>query len=774
MVVKYRFRLYLFALAMMCGFGVLVFRLWSLQIDRREEFAKMIPGAKKERARIPGPRGEIKDRNGVVLATNKASFEVRVNLAEVVTEFKRDVKIHNEGKGNKEPGFKKREIPEVTFELAEKGIRRQKPELDIFKVFEDTIARRMKEMGVHKDYSIDSLRVHYRSFGGAVPWVYRDDLTFAEFSRIAEHNLGLPGVTVAERASRVYPLKALACHILGYVRLPDDQRVSAEERKGWDYYVPDDFGGAGVEKSFDAHLRGKPGERVMQRDQRGRPVGELYEEYKEPRKGNDVYLTLDARMQIIADKALREGNVGRGAVVVIEPNSGEVLALVSVPSFDPNQFIPSIQQSDWDLLLNNKTVPLLNRAVRGHAPGSTFKIPISFAGCLADIQKQRFNCSGAVTYGNTSMQCWIQRQSGGSHGSLDLSDAIMKSCNCFFYRYGNAAGIGNITKVGKVLGVGEKTGIELEDEDAGILPNPDWLRANRPAERWSDGYTANTSIGQGMVLASPLQMASVTASVANGGKAWNPHLLKRVMDGDKVILDNPPSLRGDLSANVTPDEIEIIRKGMWKVVNDPGGTGKGAKITGVEVAGKTGTAQNWRRDERNNKVDDNHTWFISFAPYQNPKFAVCVLVQNGKSGGGVAAPVARRVLEQCMALEKGYIVDTTQAMPPAEGHFKHIPAVQYADAGVPLLPPTDEDGDVGGAGAPNAEPVDEPAPRVNAAPNIRRKADSAGSAGSNSEQNVPKAVPVRRVGIFNRGSSQETKPSDSAPSGGGLFRRIFR
>ena len=761
MVVKYRFRLYLFTLAMLCGFGLLVYRLWSLQIDRREEFAKMIPGAKKERARIPGPRGEIKDRNGIVLATNKASFEVRINLAEVVTEYKRTAKIL------------KTAIPEMPFEVVEKGIRRQKSEVDIYKIFEDTIAERMREMGVHKDYSVDSLRVHFRSFGGAVPWVYRDDLTFAELSRIAEHNLGLPGVTVAERASRVYPLKSIACHILGYVRLPDDQRVSAEERKGWDYYVPDDFGGAGVEKNFDNYLRGKPGVRVMQRDQRGRIIGEVDEEYEEPRKGNDVHLTLDVRMQIIADKALRDAKIGRGAVVVIDPASGEVLSMVSVPSFDPNQFIPSIQQSDWDALLGNKTVPLLNRAVKGHAPGSTFKIPISFAGCLAGIQKSTFNCSGSVTYGNTAMQCWIQRQSGGSHGTLGLSDAIKQSCNCFFYRYGNAAGIANITKVGKILGVGEKTGIELEDEDSGILPNPDWLRAHRPNERWSDGYTANTSIGQGMVLASPLQMASVAATVANGGKSWFPHLLKRVMDHDQVVLDNPPSIRGDLSANVKADEIEIIRKGMWKVVNDPGGTGKSARITGVEVAGKTGTAQNWRLDERRVKHDDNHTWFISFAPYVNPRFACCVLIQNGKSGGSCAAPLARRVLEQCLALDKGSYNIAIEALPPAEGHFNPILTVQYAVAAVPEAPGADEDGDVG-TGSPSAEPLDDAAPRVNTTPNIKRQADSAGSAGSSSGQNVPKAVPVRRVGIFNRGSSQETKPSEPAPSGGGFFRKLFR
>ncbi len=761
MVVKYRFRLYMFALAMMCGFGLLVFRLWSLQIDRREEFAKMVPGAKKERARIPGPRGEIKDRNGVVLATNKASFEVRINLAEVVTEFKRQAKI------------KKIPLPEVTLDIIKQGIKRQDSELDIFTIFEETIADRMRELGVHKDYTKDSLRVHYRSFNGAVPWVYRDDLTFAEFSRIAEHNLGLPGVTVAERASRVYPLKSVACHILGYVRLPDDQRASVEDRKGWDYYVPDDFGGAGVEKSFDTYLRGKPGVRVMQRDQRGRPVGEVDEEYEEPRKGNDVYLTLDARIQIIADKALRDAKVGRGAVVVIEPSSGEVLAMVSVPSYDPNQFIPSIQQSDWDALRDNKTVPLLNRAVQGHAPGSTFKIPISFAGCLAGIQMSHFNCSGSVTYGNKAMQCWIQRQSGGSHGTLGLSDAIKYSCNCFFYRYGNAAGISNITKVGKILGLGVRTGIELEDENPGILPNPDWLRANHPQERWSDGATANTSIGQGYVLASPLQMASVSATVANGGKSWSPHLLKRVMDHDHAVLENPPSLRGDMSASVKPEEIEVIRKGMWKVVNDPSGTGKGARITGVEVAGKTGTAQNWRLDEKRVKHDDNHTWFICFAPYKEPKFAVTVLVQNGKSGGSCAAPVARRVLEQCLALDKGY-QPVVEALPPADGHFHPITSVTYELAAVPEGLGADEDGDVGGGGSSSAEPVTNDAPHVRTTPNIKPKADSAGSAGNSSVQNVPQAVPVRRVGIFDRGRSQESKPSDGAPSGGGFFRRIFR
>ncbi|MBL9183164.1 MAG: penicillin-binding protein 2 [Verrucomicrobiaceae bacterium] len=761
MVVKYRFRLYLFALAVLGGFALLSYRLWSLQIMRKEEFAKMIPGAKEERARIPGPRGEIKDRNGITLAANKATFEVRVNLAEVVDEYKRS----NNGNTPKRV-FMKPDSNKITREVQE---------TDIVKIFGEIIEPHLQRLGVERKYATEAdreaesegMRVHFRTFGAAVPWVYRDNLTFAEFSQIAEHNLGLPGVSVDERASRVYPKGSLACHILGYVSLPDDQRSSAEDRKGWNYFVPDEYGVAGVEKSFDDHLRGKPGVRTMQKDRRGRMVGE--KSYEPPHKGNDVYLTLDARMQVVAEKALRDAKVGRGAVVLIEVTSGEVLAMASVPSYDPNKFIPSISQADWDALTENKTNPLMNRAVRGFTPGSTFKIPISFAGCLAGIQMNAYNCSGAVTYGTNSMQCWIQRQSGGSHGTLRLSDAIMKSCNCFFYRYGNDAKISRITEIGRMLGVGEKTGVELDDESGGILPNPEWLRANSPNERWSDGYTANVSIGQGSVLATPLQMASVTATVANGGKSWKPHLLKRVMDGDKVVLENQPSIRADLSTKVKPVEIEVIRKGMWKVVNDPGGTGKSARIPGIEVAGKTGTAQNWRRDERNVKVDDNHTWFISFAPYENPRFACAVLVQNGKSGGGCAAPVARRVLEQSLAIDNNTFQLAVDPMPPAEGHFRHIPSVEYADAAVPVAPGTDDDGDTG-AGAPVRESNDEPAPRKSARPNINRQSGSSGSGNASSSQNVPKAVPVSRTGIFSRGGASQPQP---APSGGGLFRRFF-
>ncbi len=759
MVVKFRFRLHLFTLGMLCGFGVLVYRLWWLQIEHHKDFVNKVPEAKRERARIPGVRGEIKDRNGIVLATNKATFEVRVNLKEVLDEYARQCRV------------RKVELPTIKVEFRDRGIIRQKDEPDIVTMFRELIEARLAELGLAVSFNAEQdLRVHFRSFGGVIPWVYRDNLTFSEFSRFAEHNLSLPGVTVAERGSRVYPLGALACHILGYVRLPDDQRVSVEERKGWDYYVPDDYGGAGVEKSFDSYLRGRAGVRVMQKNERGRIVGEIRDAFEPPRKGNDVHLTLDARIQYIAEMALRDANIGRGSVVVVEPQTGAVLAMASVPNFDPNRFIPSISQEDWDALTTkDPTWPLLNRATRGFIPGSTYKVPIALAGCLAGIQGNSYFCGGSVVYGATPMQCWIQRQSGGSHGSLGLSDALMRSCNCFFYRYGNAAGIDKITQVGKLLGLGEKTGIELDEEDAGILPNPQWLRLRSPQERWSDGYTANTSIGQGSVLASPLQMASVAGAVASG-KSFKPHLLHQVRDGTEVVVTHKPVLRADLAKFFPDQDLELVRKGMWKVVNDVGGTAKAARIPGIEVAGKTGTAQNWRRDERDVRVEDNHTLFISFAPYVNAKYAVCVIVQGGKSGGGCAAPVARRVLERSLALDQGYDPGI-KTLPEAVGNFNKIEAVSYPDDGTPLVASADEDGDTG-TDAPERE-VSDAAPTSRTAPNIRREADRAGSAGARSNRAAPKATP--RSAGDGTGSGASESPSPAAPpQGGGLFRRLFR
>ncbi|MEZ0387455.1 MAG: hypothetical protein ACAI34_10335, partial [Verrucomicrobium sp.] len=342
MVVKYRFRLYLFTLAILIGFGALSQRLWNLSIDHHEELKNKVPGTKNLRARLPGTRGEIKDRNGIVLVSNKPSFEVRVNLKTLVEEYK------------KQAALEKRDIPKFVHKYPDsKGITRSKEEIDIVAIVEEAIIEPLAKLGLAEKFNANKLRVLFRTNFGVIPWVYRSDLTFEEFSRFAEHRLGLPGISVEVRPVRQYLYDSLACHVLGYVSQPDVQKSAVEEMKEWDFYVPDDYGVYGVEKTFDQELRGKAGMRIWLQNEKGRLVKEV--DYQEPRQGHDVYLSIDARIQMIAEKALREGQpaIGRGAVVVLDPNNGQVMAMASVPSYNPSKFIPSINYDDFQRYLDN-------------------------------------------------------------------------------------------------------------------------------------------------------------------------------------------------------------------------------------------------------------------------------------------------------------------------------------------------------------------------------------------------------------------------------------
>lgn len=753
MVVKYRFRLYLFSLLVMAAFLTLVYRLYYLQIERNDEFKARLPTTRHLKARVPGVRGEIKDRNGIVLVSNKPTFEVRINLKDVVDAKVRAMKIESHGKPVS--------LPKVEYDKNEGGFARKVKETDIVAVMEEMVFEPLRQMKLAKEETEqerernnENLRTHFRTNGGAVPWVYRSDLTFEEFSRFAEHNLQLPGVFPEVRPTRQYLYDALASHVLGYVRLPDESLIPLAEQRKWKYAVWDDFGVAGVEKTMDEKLRGVPGVRVMLRNEKGNIVGELAKEYVPPKKGNDVWLTIDARIQYIAEQALRDANLGRAAAVVIDPNSGDVLALASVPCYNPNNWVPKISDEDLKRYFNNPTNPMFNRAIKPYAPGSTFKIATSFAGCIAHIQSSHFNCAGSVTYGNKAMKCWIADH-GGSHGNVDLSDALMQSCNCFFYQYGNKAGIEAIAKAGHMLGVGEKTGIELDDEDPGVLPTKDWIITHRPDENWrSPAVTANTSIGQGDVLATPLQIASVAATVANAGKSYRPHLLKRVVNGTQVIEEREPDVRADLAAEgINPKDVEIIRRGMWKVVNGTAGTAKKAQIKGVEVAGKTGTAQFWRF-ANGVKSKDNHTWFTSFAPYEHPKYAICVMLQGGKSGGGCSAPVVQRIMEQALALDQGYQV-TIAPTKEVDGNFTPVEQVTFGAS--PVLAQNlarDEDGDDG----------HQSEARESHDRSAREMEEE-----SRPKKSLPKAIPVKSATV----AKPKPPPPAPQPERRGLFQRLF-
>jgi len=320
------------------------------------------------------------------------------------------------------------------------------------------------------------------------------------------------------------------------------------------------------------------------------------------------------------------------------------------------------------------------------------------------------------------MKCWVltAKPQKPPHGHQDLSEAIKNSCNAYFVQYGNAAGIDQIDAVGGMLGLGQKTGVPLNNEATGILPGPAWLAQNYPRERWSPGHTANVSIGQGFVLTTPLQMAALGSAVANGGTVYQPHLVEKVVAQDGTILkEEPVKVRGDITkeGGFTPEQIEKVRKGMWKVVNADGGTASKARLKGTVVAGKTGTAQFWRGREK-----DNHTWFLCFAPYDKPRYAVCVFVQGAKSGGSVSAPIAAKILEQIFAMEGGQEVKL-EALAPAQGNFQHLAGIDFSKefpsqygADTEAVPDTPADSDAPGGESQNGT--------TGAKPDIREDADS--------------------------------------------------
>jgi len=294
------------------------------------------------------------------------------------------------------------------------------------------------------------------------------------------------------------------------------------------------------------------------------------------------------------------------------------------------------------------------------------------------------------------------------------------SCNAFFCLYGNAAGIRDIDEVGRLLGLGQKSGVPLSGEYAGILPGPEWLATTKMAEKWSTGQTANTSIGQGFVLATPLQMAMVAATLGNGGMGYHPRLVKKVVARDgTVIREEPVKIRANLLEHgFTPEGIETVRRGMWDVVNRGGGTAPAARIKNYEVAGKTGTAQFWRRGTK-----DNHTWFITFAPYWSPRYAVCVLVNGGASGGGVAAPIASKILSDTFKLEEGEKIEVA-ALKPAKGSFDYVSSVDFGRS-VPAALAAAPKGDESGGGGTDDERPKRTAKA--AAPTVKPAADAEGS-----------------------------------------------
>ncbi len=659
---KTEIRIQIVGLLFLLGISALIGRLWWVQIVQNDYYKQKIRGSGEVTVRIPSVRGEIRDKNGLPLVTNRRSFSVDFLLNDMI-------------KGYKE-AFGRSRVPKIKYVHTVKGVYAETNEADVASIVRETVLPRLHQLGFDEPISDKQLQKHFRT-DTLVPYTYLEDIDFKDIAKLSEHDLGLPGVDLSLRSVREYPFGALAAHILGYVGSAD---TDEEEAKNFTYYQPDVEGKNNIEQAMDKWLRGKAGVRYVKKNAKGVIEGDSG--IRPPVPGDNVYLTIDARVQAIAEEAMRV--VGRGAAVVADPATGNILAMVSVPSFDPNTFIPSISSDDWNGLIKDETNPLTNRAILSYAPGSTFKTITALAGLAMGKGNNKYTCSGGVTYGGRYMRCWIG-QKGGSHGTLDLIDAIKDSCNAYFFQYGNAAGVDAIDRVANAVGIGQKTGVPLSNEAAGILPGKEWLAEHAPREKWSDGHTANLSIGQGYVQASPLQMSMIASMLANGGTCYYPRMIDRVVDGQGQDVEDPdtgklvatgPRVRVQLAdLGLKPDQIEKVRRGMWKVVNDPTGTATHAKLKDVELAGKTGTAQFWR-----NGVSDNHTWFICFAPYDKPKYAICVFLQGAKGGGITAAPIAARIMDETLALDDGRYEPEVKKLDPAKGNFTFINNIDFSSS----------------------------------------------------------------------------------------------
>ncbi len=737
-----RLRIQFVGFLMLLGVALLGLRLWWIQVAHGAEYTAQIRGSSLATVRIPSVRGEIRDRNGLALVTNRASYEVDFYLPEMVK------------------GYRERygQPPLTEYRAIISNMPKDQKIADIIKIVNDGVVPRLEDLDLARDYNAKQLERHYRN-DTEVPFSYIKDVDFPTMAKFSEHDVGLPGVDIAVKPVRSYVYGALAAHMLGYVGQPDD--TNKEDARKYTFYQGDVEGKSNIEKTMDEYLRGKPGVRYLKKNAKGIIEGVSKED--PPKQGANVFLTLDARIQSIAEEAMRA--VSRAGAVVVDPNNGNVLAMVSVPSFDPNTFIPSIKAKDWKALQKDEGDPLVNRAISALPPGSTFKLITAFAGLRGgkNLANAKYNCGGGVSYGDHFFRCWVASK-GYTHGTIGLADALKVSCDGFFYQYGNAAGIQSMDVIGKMLGIGEESTLHLSGEQTGNMPGPEWMQIHHPQERWSSAQTANVTIGQGYTLVSPLQLAMAYVAAANGGTCYYPRLIDKVLNQDNTpVIDEqgkpvtfPPRVRSDLRREISAQDMELVRRGLWKVVNESGGTGGRARLKDVVVAGKTGTAQATDRGH-----EENVAWFACFAPYDHPKYVVAVMVQGASGHGGeVAGPIATRILERTIAQDDGKFDMQVAWLPPAHhsNPLELIKSVSYAGSNV---------GSEDEEGADTSQTTTAQMAATGAAPDVEQEADAQGQV--TKQARAPRAQPVqaqpaRKPNFFERLFGAKPRPAQPAPT----------
>lgn len=565
------------------GMLFLIVRLKSLQVDTSADYNYANVRQSERRVQTEGLRGRILDRNGNVLAGNRTSLSIVCDVAR----------------------FRRRNWTRTVDEIVE-AIE------NVAKVtrLPLSVTRRKIERHVRQEL--------------ARPLECWKDVPRVALARFFEHSNELPGFSCKERSERFYPYGSMACHIIGYVSHARGDVVAGDEK--FNFFEPEMDGRAGVESYYNEFLRGVPGERRIRVDALGYAISEWT--IAESAPGPDLKLTLDMKIQRSAEEVMAGL---KGAFVALDPRNGDILASVSVPEYDLNSFIPFIGEDEYAKLRNDPDRPFLDRAMSGlYAPGSTFKPIVALAALESGFSsKTQYNCMGVYEAGGMRLRC----ASRWGHGDLAMEEAIMRSCNPYFCSLGAKIGTNEICRASRAFGLGSKTGVDFLADSAGVVPDADW-KMSRYGERWFFGDLVQMSIGQGMLLATPLQMARVAGAIGTG-----------MLVTPRLKIDIPVE---KTKLPYSKEHLEIVREGMRMVVSGDGisrGTGfRAGKDVPVSVSGKTGTAEIGRGATRR-----KNAWFIAYAPSENPEIAVAVVIENAEGGGVDAAPRVATVMKEFFA-----------------------------------------------------------------------------------------------------------------------------
>jgi penicillin-binding protein 2 len=470
-----------------------------------------------------------------------------------------------------------------------------------------------------------------RQYSIFTPTRIKRDVNFKTLAFIEENRDRLPSVGNQVETRRSYPTEVQASHLLGYAREISEQQLARSDG----FYKPGDLiGFAGLEGKYETALRGEKGYEFSLVNARGQIIGPLDNGKSDiqPKEGFDLYLSIDKNLQILAEELLTGK---RGAIVALDPRNGELLALASAPDYPLSRFSGVTTPELWDSLNTQSDKPLFNRAtMTRYPPGSTFKMVLATAALQEKVidTNWRITCHGSFRFGNKIFKCHTTT----GHGSVNVIEAIEKSCNVFFYNLMLKTGFEFWTKYGQLYGFGSPTGIDIGEETAGLLPSESYFDKVYGKGKWTRGYLVSLAIGQGEIGASPLQMASYAMALANGGTIYQPHAVRAIYSKKAAKFDSVAY--GSRTLPISAEVSQLLRQAMYLVVNGAGGTGAAARVPGISIAGKTGTAQN--------PHGKDHAWFVGFAPFEDPQIAVCVLLENAGFGGSQAAPLAGKLIEK--------------------------------------------------------------------------------------------------------------------------------